>query len=960
LARDGITTLADNPQAHLLFAMIIKYGCTWPEDTTPLAIEMYAIQQGGGWENSAGKKCGEGLPQHYEEMRRILWPHLDGEKEGQRWHVLTRNEILKNKVTVLMGCGSSGKAQPLDAIIYTPDGPTRMGQLKVGDKVLTPTGSAFVDAIFPQGKKEVFRIHFTDGGYADSTGDHLWLLSDGRTVDTEFLIRRAGDRHSKVSIQTPAPLQFKSRAVKLHPYLLGVLLGDGGFSNSNVCFSTVEPEILAAVRRLIPRGHFVKQSHRLCDFRITRGQTGGKSNQVKNTLRHYGLWGRKSDTKFIPDDYLYGDCKTRLRLLQGLLDTDGYVSKSTSAIIFYSTSEALAKGVQFLVESLGGSCRISSKIPTYNYANEIKHGKKCFICSINIDFAKRLFRIKRKRDLVRKRERGLNLRVIDRVESLREAECQCIRVSCSDHLYLTNHCIPTHNTHSGAWIYLCEYLCFPNETCVLVTSTDIRGLRLRVWGEITSLWEQAVRNYPELPGHLIDSRVAITTDDIEMEGGIDDRNVRDMRKGIIGIPTVQGGKFIGLGKFIGIKQKRVRLIADEAQLMGPGFLSAFANLNKNVDFQAVVLGNPNDILDPLGKAAEPLDGWDTHMEPDKTSVWRTRFMNGTCVNLIGTDSPNFDFPEDKPTRFKYLISREKIAETLSFFPKDSFEYYSQCVGAMKVGMLARRVLTRRLCEQGSALIDKVNWETPARTKVYFVDAAYGGDRAVGGWGEFGKAVGGKIVLLLHEPQVIPISVKADKEPEQQIAEHVKRECEGLGIPPENMGHDSTGRGSLGTFLARVWSAMTNPVEAGGKPTKRPVSLDLYIFDRNTKQRRLKLCDEHYVKLVTEFWFSVRYTVESGQLRGLTSETMEEFCQREWDRVKDDKIEIETKEEMKNRVGRSPDLADWAAGIVEMARRKGFVISKLGSVESEERSFEWLRLLAKQQSELNVSKQLVAT
>lgn len=519
-------------------------------------------------------------------------------------------------------------------------------------------------------------------------------------------------------------------------------------------------------------------------------------------------------------------------------------------------------------------------------------------------------------------------------------------------------CGSSGKTHAPSWFYLCEYFCFPEETCVLVSSTDIRGLRLRVWAEITHLWEQAVNKFEYLPGNLIDSRLAITTDKLD-EGSFESRQIRDMRKGIVGIPTVQGGKYVGLGKFIGIKQKRMRLIADEAQCMGPGFLSAFSNLNKNEDFRAVILGNPNDILDPLGRAAEPLDGWDNHMEPTKTEVWTTRFMNGTCVNLIGTDSPNFDFPEDEPTRFKYLISREKIADTLSFFAKDSFEYYSQCVGAMKVGMLARRVLTRRICEQGHALEDDVSWESPNRTRVYFVDAAYGGDRAVGGWAEFGKGVGGKTILKLYQPAIIPISAREDKEPEQQIAEYVKRECEALAIPAENMGHDSTGRGSLGTFMARVWSAMTNPIESGGKPTNRPVSLDIYVIDKETKQRRLKRCDEHYVKLVTEFWFSVRYTVEAEQLRGLPDEAMEELCSREWDRVKDDKIEVETKQEMKARMGRSPDMGDWVAGIVEMARRKGFVISKLGSTQAEERSFEWLNNMRRQANQLHASKQLQA-
>lgn len=499
-------------------------------------------------------------------------------------------------------------------------------------------------------------------------------------------------------------------------------------------------------------------------------------------------------------------------------------------------------------------------------------------------------------------------------------------------------------THA-CWIYLCEYFCFPQETCVLVSSTDIRGLRLRVWAEISSLWEQAVKKFDFLPGHMLDSKIAITTDNLE-DGAFTDRTTRDFRKGIVGIPTVQNGKFIGLGKWIGIKQKRMRLIADEAPAMGASFLSAFSNLNKNEDFRAMVLGNPNDPLDPLGRAAEPKDGWESHMEPKKTEVWETRFMNGRCVNLIGTDSPNFDFPEDEPTRFKYLISREKIAETLSFFPKDSFEYYSQCIGAMKIGMLARRVLTRALCEKNGALATDTIWRDGARTKVFAVDAAYGGDRCVGGWAEFGMALNGKIMLKIHPPQIVPVVVSPDKEPEEQIAEWIKKECLSLNIPPENVAHDSTGRGSLGTYIARAWSAMTNPIEFGGVPTDRPVSLDHFVTDKATGLKRLKLAKEHYVKFVTELWFSTRYTIEAGQLVGMTSEILEEGCLREWNRVSGDRIELETKREMKERIGRSPDLMDWLVIIVEMARRRGFQISKLANEpEDTETTADYLEELA---------------
>lgn len=506
-------------------------------------------------------------------------------------------------------------------------------------------------------------------------------------------------------------------------------------------------------------------------------------------------------------------------------------------------------------------------------------------------------------------------------------------------------------THCPAWLYLCEYFCFPDETCVLVSSTDIRGLELRVWGEIKTLFSQAKDRYEHLPGYLIDSKHCITTD------SVDEDSVRDLRKGIIGIPCVQNGKFVGLGKYCGIKQKRMRLIADEAQYMGGSFLSAFSNLDGNEDFRAVVLGNPSDILDPLGKAAEPKEGWGSHLEPTKTDVWDTRFMNGRCVNLVGTDSPNFDYPETEPTRFKYLISREKIANTLSFFPKDSVEYYSQCVGVMKIGMMEKRVITRDMCRKYQALEDVI-WSGKPRTRIAALDAAYGGDRCVLGWGEFGENNEGHMILKLHPPVIVPILVNSDRLPEEQIAEYCKQYCEANHVPPENFYHDSTGKGTLGTSLARVWSNQANPVEFGGTPTDRPVSMDLFVTDAKTGQRRLALCSEYYVKFVTELWFSVRYLIEAGQLRGLQEDVMDEGCMREWDEF-NGKKRLETKSEMKERTSRSPDLFDQLAILVEGARRRGLQIRKLSnqSVKGANPIADYLDTKRKKQKELIRKQQL---
>jgi hypothetical protein len=275
-------------------------------------------------------------------------------------------------------------------------------------------------------------------------------------------------------------------------------------------------------------------------------------------------------------------------------------------------------------------------------------------------------------------------------------------------------------------------------------------------------------------------------------------------------------------------------------------------------------------------------------------------------------------------------------------------------------------VSRVMVKENHAQDDAV-WRDINRTRIYFVDSSYGGDRCVAGYGEFGADVDGKEILMLHKPKIIPILIGKGIEPEDQIARFVKFDCEEEQITPDNMGHDATGRGSLGTALAREWSAMTNPIDAGGRPTKRPVGLDFTILDPETGLKRLKRCDEHYDRLVSEFWFSVRYAIEAGQIRGLVDEAVDELCARKWDRIRGDRYSVEVKDGtpakpgMKQRTGKSPDIGDWVAGIVEMARRKGFIISKLAAPEKPKSSVDdWFKKEAARIAKFNQSRQLQAS
>ncbi len=495
-------------------------------------------------------------------------------------------------------------------------------------------------------------------------------------------------------------------------------------------------------------------------------------------------------------------------------------------------------------------------------------------------------------------------------------------------------CASSGKTYYAGKFVLSHYFVYPTETTVLMTTTTVQKLDLGIFGEIKKLHAQAKDNWDELPGIVLDYKRSITTDR-DAEG-----DVRDARNGCVGIACYKGEQWVGIASFVGIKNKWVFLVADECSLMDISYLRATSNLDKNEHFIFIPVANPvNGEHSPMGQACEPEAGWASVKDITKTTVWDTKYAKGRCVNFVGTDSPNFD---GDGKHWPFLIDQERIDATLKFYGPHSSEYCAMCLGVMRPGEDSQRVLTKQLCEIHKAF-EKATWKGVARTKIYAVDAAYGGDRCVGGHIEFGDDSDGHQIVRVPPPHVIKVGMKRGKEPEDEIAEAVQSDCLAEGIPVENIFYDSTGRGTLGAAFARVFgSVIPVPVEFGGRPTQRPVRLDLFIVDVITRQRRLKRCDEEYGKRVSEFWFAVRWLTESEQLRELPESVAREFYMREWGYVAGNKRDVEPKDKTKQRIGRSPDEADWLSCAVEGARQRGLQISKLGSDKfTESGSQSWL-------------------
>lgn len=497
-------------------------------------------------------------------------------------------------------------------------------------------------------------------------------------------------------------------------------------------------------------------------------------------------------------------------------------------------------------------------------------------------------------------------------------------------------------TYCSAGFGLASYYIWPKGTSVVMSSTTRTGLQLRIWGAIKELHNRAKAKRPWLPGRIIESSYMLTSSGEEQEA-------TDFRDGIIGVACRVGGTFVGLSNYVGLKNDRVILIADEASLMARGFLDSVANLRKNPVFKLVAMGNPKDRTDALGVVCEPhpsIGGWDGLPYEEKTRTWKTRAKGGLAVQLCGYDTPNGKYPRGlNPHRG--LITPEQIEADLEYYGRDSLQFSMMNLGVMPRDGGTRRVVTVSLCEQHRAFEEPVWYSKDKLTRVLGLDAAYsgvGGDRCVLTDLLFGPDVSGAMTLLAYAeaPTIVPVTATKAGQAEEQIAEYVRLYAEQRNIPPENVGFDSTGRGTLMSAFARLWSPNVVPIEFGGKPGERPVRL-------GDPKKEI----EAYGKKVTALWFASRLVIEGGQVRALPRSVASEGAMREWGINRDGRVDVEPKEKTKERMGMSPDLYDSFVTGVEIARMRGFQIAAGAGVGIVKRvAPEWAQRMAKLRRDTN--------
>lgn len=455
----------------------------------------------------------------------------------------------------------------------------------------------------------------------------------------------------------------------------------------------------------------------------------------------------------------------------------------------------------------------------------------------------------------------------------------------------------------GAGFYACLWWsAAPHTSTVVLTSTTKEMIGKRIWPVIQYFAGKAVDSEKQtrLPiGHIVDSRKMLQA------------SKGDEKNAISALAVAHGETSKAVENLKGQHNERMLLIIDEANQTPEAIFQTIPNMRKGCrDFTVLVIGNAVSRLDSHGRACEPKQGWvnisvDNDEWPTK-GVPEWEFEPGICQHFDGVKSPNVIA---KRTKYPYLYSYENYQRAVAAGRLNSVSFWSQTRGYWApdgtVATIFSEVMIDMHGGKGEFVFNSV------REGIAFLDPGFGGDACVAQFGVAGDIdAERKGIQLTEYVEIHPLATSLEPV-DKQIARRFVDECKKRGVRPRMAGSDATGIGrGVYAFIVELWSAEVQRVEFGGAPSDMAASA---VDPRPSK--------EAYDRRVTELWYSVRSFLEAEQIKGFYHEAIVQFCTREYEDL-GKRVKLETKEECKKKLGRSPDHADAISGICEVARRNG--------------------------------------
>jgi len=410
-----------------------------------------------------------------------------------------------NRFVCMLSSRQSGKALALDTPILTTSGWSTMGELKKGDRVYGADGEPcnIVHAHETLDNRKCYKVIFDNGEEIIADADHLWFTesrNERKTSGTVKTTQQIVDTLYAPYCKEPnhrIPVCINGvtgieKELPIEPYVLGLWLGDGASASGTITVGRRDIheiiDILNTQQKQFDKLILHEYKKEVYTLRITSTKnlhTESLSGLIKNN--------NLKNNKHIPNEYMLASRQQRLALLQGLIDSDGYINDRGNAC-FYNTNLELAKQVKELITSLG------YKVTYREYVPKLR-GVECNISAIvtfkPIEFVCRL-PFKRSRIQVKPPTAQSHLRAqwhyIKQIVEVPSVPVRCITVDSVDNLYLAGkQLIPTHNTTLFT-IYALWIVCFqPDQRVLIVANKESTAI---------NIFKRVRMAYEKLPNYL--------------------------------------------------------------------------------------------------------------------------------------------------------------------------------------------------------------------------------------------------------------------------------------------------------------------------------------------------------------------------------------------------------------------------------------------------------------------------
>lgn len=349
---------------------------------------------------------------------------------------------------------NSGKCFSPDTDFIMFDGSIKnVKDLKVGDILMGYDSKPRKIISTTSGFDKMYEIKPTKGSSHIVNSSHILTLKHNEPsrdkvyiydVELQTYLKENNKRKHKLSYLFRNKIQFKNKDTELDPYIAGLWLGDG--TSSSVEITSEDEEIISEWINYFCKFDFLecKVRHQSNNtYRIKFIKKNTSNNRILNILKKF----INEKGKFIPKDYLINSEENRLKLLAGLLDTDGHLANGT----YYEIStkyDDLKNGILYLARSLG------FLVTTKKKKVKIREGyyKEYWRISILGDIS--IIPCKIKRKIAQNKKRRVDSTLVKfNVNPVGYGEYYGFTVEGDGRIVLSDFTV-THNTTVGSrWIY---------------------------------------------------------------------------------------------------------------------------------------------------------------------------------------------------------------------------------------------------------------------------------------------------------------------------------------------------------------------------------------------------------------------------------------------------------------------------------------------------------------------------